>query len=384
MITVQFESSSSSSVHTVTVRDSGERICTCRGWRTPKKCWHITDPKVDAAIAADEGDEPSRYKPEAAMLYDGTPGSATLTKAHQAAPAVVPAPRAAGDRLFPMLASAMTKATFSDFGPAEWVLEEKYNGHRCMVRKAGAAIDAWKRPQVQKGGGKQAPATCVLPAHVVEALLAMPDGLYDGELIVPGGQHGDVASALATPSKHRTLVLVLFDLVECMGESLAKEPYSRRRTYLDVAVAHVQSALGTLFQPAVVLAEQFPLSLASVEAIWAKGGEGAILKRQRSPYQPGKRSADWIKVKQCGQATLTVTGFKAALGGPYSVIELAGTYEGKAYTTAVKSHPQDLDRLSPADVGRRVVIQFWGFTKNMDGASTFSNPSFDHFAGQGE
>ena len=41
----------------------------------------------------------------------------------------------------------------------------------------------------------------------------------------------------------------------------------------------------------------------------AKGYEGAILKNIYSIYRPGKRSKDWLKMKQCNHVSLDVFGY---------------------------------------------------------------------------
>jgi ATP-dependent DNA ligase len=68
--------------------------------------------------------------------------------------------------------------------------------------------------------------------------------------------------------------------------------------------------------------------------VWARGGEGAILKRRRAAYQAGKRSADFVKVKKTQSATLEVVGFVAGKNGDFSTVELK---DADGNTTTVKT-----------------------------------------------
>jgi len=117
----------------------------------------------------------------------------------------------------PMLASAMRRGTLSDYGTDEWVLEEKYDGHRVLVHKAGDTATAWNRPRAGKDALPRQ-----LAAPIVAALRHLPDGLYDGELVAPGGRSWDVAR-LDTDK-----ALVLFDVLEVLGEPVTSKPLAQR------------------------------------------------------------------------------------------------------------------------------------------------------------
>lgn len=77
-----------------------------------------------------------------------------------------------------------------------------------------------------------------------------------------------------------------------------------------------------------------------LRAIWARDGEGVILKRRDSRYSPGKRPReDWIKIKALRSAILTVVGFLPSKGtiqnrGPYATVVLR---DDQGYETTVKT-----------------------------------------------
>jgi len=207
----------------------------------------------------------------------------------------------------PMLASPMinpVRGADFDVRFAGWALEEKLDGHRCIVQVRGRDVRGFSRPL-----GSRPPLERALPPHIVEQLRRFPDGDYDGELATNSGKAWDVVRT----RERASLVYVIFDLVTGLHD------YDTRRAALLKVLRLLppgQEAIST------VLSE--PPTWAAVEAIWQRGGEGAILKRRTSLYQPGRRSPDWLKVKQLHAATLTVIGYEAGRSGPYSTIRLRG------------------------------------------------------------
>jgi bifunctional non-homologous end joining protein LigD len=257
----------------------------------------------------------------------------------------------------PMLASAMPEGvSLSQFMSAEWCLEEKFDGHRVTVLKQGDTVSAWSRPQ---RGATKAALPRTLPPAIVDALRDLPDGRYDGELVVPGKRSWHVAR---NDSKHQQQ-LVLFDMLEVLGTLVIDRPYAERRALLTLAVAHHGG-------DRLRVPESVPVSAEAAQAIWDRGGEGAIVKRLAARYQPGKRSPDWVKVKRKAAATLTIIGFHAGKSGPHGKMRLRDDH---GVETSCGT-PRDVD--PQRDLGRRVVISY---TEKTDSGS-YRHGSFDHFA----
>lgn len=283
----------------------------------------------------------------------------------------------------PMLAIAMTKNPVVGGGVAAhhaWVakqlapfendgyrLEVKYDGIRWIVRKSGLDVAAFSRPSTEHPHGL--PKT--IPPKLREAILRLPDGVYDGEFVTPGGRSWNV-SRLDTEKR-----LVLFDVLEVLGEPTTGRPYTERRDILVMCVQHYGG-------PLLYVSSGYPVSMQAVLDIWAHGGEGAIVKRVDSTYQPGRRSPDWVKVKQLHHLTVTITGFdrgKAASSTPWSVT-LFKTDDGRdgrvgtldnATVAAIAKDPA-------AWVGRRLVIYYTELTES----GSFRHGGWDHLAGEGE
>jgi ATP-dependent DNA ligase len=209
-----------------------------------------------------------------------------------------------------------------------------------------------------------------LPPHIETELRRFPAGVYDGELVASSGKAWDVVTASAQ------LVFVVFDVLAVKGRDVTADTYLERRQRLMEVLARLP-----FDQTAISTVESVTPSWKLVEGIWARGGEGVILKHIASTYRPGMRSTQWIKVKQQHAATLTITGYKPGKSGPYSTLALT---DARGHVTTVKMPDTATWRAITKDpdafLGKRVVISYQELTP----AGAYRHGIFDHFAGKGE
>lgn len=373
MTTWSYPSKSTTATYTVTHSANGLLSCDCRGWKIkkpgkPRECGHVKDVISKHGLTREvRGDYVFANAPTIPPL---SVDDVTIPKGiedHLADPTTT--------ALEGMKASAIVEERFPKlvvnglivpdafdltFGNGRWVMEEKLDGHRCIVYKNGDAITTELR------------SIPTLPPHIVEPMLALPDGIYDGELLVPGGVSTDVPN-LALRDE---LVFAVFDVLSLYGQPITGLPVSDRRDLLEVAVAHMPS------QNAVVLVAQYEPSWDTVKTIWGNGGEGVILKRKESRYRPGYRTADWLKVKKLEQHTVTVTGFEAGSLGPTAVTLFKFDDGTKGRCKTLNNHELTATAENPdAYIGRRLVVQC---QQRMRGSRSPRHPMWDHWAGEGE
>lgn len=249
----------------------------------------------------------------------------------------------------PMLAATMP----ADFTPKpnEWAVEEKYDGHRMCVSISPDGKDLFGKPDIQAFSRNMIQRD--LPGHIEKELALLPSGIYDGELMVPGQRSYGVTVLEDSPK----LVLYIFDVVDLLGASTLHTPYSDRRKYLEEIWRKKGSQL-----KAVRLSESFIVPSAdyvksAADAVWKRDGEGLILKRLASKYQPGKRPKDgWIKVKQLRSAVMIVTGYeegrgKLNTGQPCCTVILR---DSEGNVTSVKAL-NDYERLTMAEDPRKFI-----------------------------
>lgn len=245
--------------------------------------------------------------------------------------------------------------------PGEWVAEEKYDGHR-IVASVGdpgtralfdeVGVAAWSRYGKDRA----------LPPQVRAALATLPRGTYDGELLVPGERsYGVTVKADAA-----ALVFVVFDVLQLGDTDLTAAgegiPLENRRAMLESIAAEpneMERGRGALRLGWLRPVESFEHVKALALEVWGRDGEGLILKRAKSLYLPGKRTKDWVKVKQLRTAVLTVVGYQPGKMGPRATLVLR---DDEGYETTVKwknlEELRKLDADPPRAIGRRLAIEF--------------------------
>lgn len=374
-----YPSSSGSGTYTTTLATDGKLVCTCKGWLVrrfgqPRHCTHTRRVVAEQTLRIETRGEFVFAVALASGVSTPPPQVAATSDSRRPPSGGAPTQRDAdrAQKAAPMLASAMTTpvtgAAFDQtYGDGEWALEEKLDGHRVIALVTPSGVAAFSRPRAGGTGAKPRE----LPDCIVAQLRTLAPGIYDGELVVPGGTSSDVVVRGAE------LVFVVFDLLELDGESLLHASYADRRHLL---LGQLRRLSGT--QTCVSTVESVPPTWKGVQAIWARGGEGAVLKRRASTYRPGWRSPDWVKVKASHSAVLEVIGFEAGKSGPCSAFQLRERDSG--IETTVKVLGNDLLRQVTARpesfIGKRVVITY----QQRTASGTFRHPIFDHFAGSGE
>ncbi|MFI7602741.1 non-homologous end-joining DNA ligase [Actinoplanes sp. NPDC049681] len=211
-----------------------------------------------------------------------------------------------GAPLSPMLATA---------GPlplgAGWSYEFKWDGVRVLSSFSGGAPRLWARS-----------GTSVSLAYPEIAPLALPpDSLLDGEMVVLDAAGRPSFTSLAErmhvrdPGKAARLAVTLpvtymiFDLLRYGGESLLDLPYEQRRARLE----ELDLGPGPWMVPPA-----FTDGPATAAAARENSLEGVVAKRLDTPYVPGLRSPDWIKVKFDRTGDYVIGGWRSGarrLGG---------------------------------------------------------------------
>jgi bifunctional non-homologous end joining protein LigD len=191
-----------------------------------------------------------------------------------------------------------------------WCYEPKLDGYRVIAFVAGGHVSLNSRRGLD--------LTPVFPEIAAE-LAAHPAGqmILDGEIVALGSDGRPSFNALqnraqlksaaeiAAAQRASPVVLVCFDLLHFAGLNLRTAPYRGRRRYLSQCLlpgAHLQLV------HASDNAEQ--LYAAAVE----HGFEGIVAKRRDSPYREGRRSGDWLKLKETQSGEFLIGGYTRGNG----------------------------------------------------------------------
>lgn len=282
----------------------------------------------------------------------------------------------------PALAYAFEEKRLSK---GHWVAEQKWDGHRILIRvHPDGSTEAWSRTS----------KSAALPWHIRNVMASLPSGVYDGELC--GGETGksyDVSTARAQGASTAAasgLFFFAFDLLVFGRRDLTSEGdklrYSERRELLEQALG-----IGVdMEEDVVVLSQVLSDSVRSAEQafnvaapVWARGGEGLILKETSGLYRPGKRMNTWLKIKKLGSAVVTIIGFEPGLMGERSI---AVFQDDESHEIPVKWKDYEFlkDVTANGDAyireGRRARIEFTERTA----AGHYREPRFDRWLEEGE
>ena len=183
-------------------------------------------------------------------------------------------------------------ATLVDSPPADpqnWIYEIKFDGYRMLARAENQHVRL-----VTRNGNDWTHKL----SHLARALegMELPDGWYDGEIIMPGDRvPADFQALQGAFDTARTadIVYYLFDIPFCAGYDLRQVPLEQRREVLQRVVERKPDdkvRFSAVFdaRPQDIVASACRLGL-----------EGVVAKRRDSAYVT-RRSSDWIKLK-CGQ-----------------------------------------------------------------------------------
>jgi ATP-dependent DNA ligase len=353
-------SSSKTTVHTVNVYEDDRISCSCRGFSTPNKCWHVKDAaevKLGRALVIDTfgaylGDPLDgclQPKAEESVVFRSDLFSGIAREERGSTNGFID----------PMLASALKEGKSITDYTRHHILEIKYDGHRLIiVVYADGEVLCWKR-----SGKSYTP-----PPHLLKLLRQLAPGTYDGEIYVPGGTSTDVPNKLLQTK----LVIALFDILKVGDQSCMDLPGRERRQLLEVATSKLNCQ-----EERVHVAPQFGVTQAGLQAIWDRGGEGAVVKDVNATYHPGKRVPEWIKFKKQQAVVVTITGFEAGSLGPHSVIVAVDEHGVEVTCKTLNDEWRDdfrCGRGAAYFVGRKLVISYQ--EKTRDGR--YRHPMADH------
>jgi bifunctional non-homologous end joining protein LigD len=215
-------------------------------------------------------------------------------------------PRVSNDRVSfpepipPMLATLGTLPTGGG-----WAYEYKWDGVRAVIYVTAQGVRILSR--------NERDVTTAYPDIAGALEGRRTEMVLDGEIVAPDA-HGRPSFARLqrrmnvhqpTPALIDEFALHynVFDVLHFDGKSLVDAPYTERRIRLE--------SLNDLQLTPSFVADTPD---AVVEESRKRGLEGVIAKRLDSPYEPGRRSPDWIKAPFIRTQEVVILGFKKGEG----------------------------------------------------------------------
>jgi bifunctional non-homologous end joining protein LigD len=175
----------------------------------------------------------------------------------------------------------------------QWSYEVKWDGYRTLAVKDGPRVTLLSRNLKDTTGQYPTVARAVAGVRGKSAIL-------DGEIIAIAKHGRPSFQALHHQAAH-TIVYYAFDLLHLNERDLMRLSLEERRIALEDVVQGTR----------VMRSEPLPGTPVQIEAAVRKLKlEGIVAKRSDSPYEPGKRSRAWVKVKFNRRQDFVVGGFK--------------------------------------------------------------------------
>ena len=196
------------------------------------------------------------------------------------------------DFISPMLATLSDEPAFND---PKWVFEIKWDGYRAVAEIAGEATRLYSRNGLSYN--KAYP-------RIYEALKEIKDeAVVDGEIVVFDYAGKPSFHALQNYNSRQNLAIQfqVFDCLSIQGQDIMKKSLLERKSILQGFLPesdfikycdHVAGEGKLLFEHASKV-----------------GLEGVIAKRSSSVYYPGRRTKDWLKIKNVNTDDFVIVGF---------------------------------------------------------------------------
>lgn len=220
-----------------------------------------------------------------------------------------------------MLAETATEP----FDSPEHLFEIKWDGIRALafidaskLRLQGRRLVEWQDRYPEFQGLAALPSGTIIDGEIV----ALHNGRPSFEKLQQR-MHATQSSRIALFSKRSPVTFIAFDLPYFRGKSLLRSPLHERRTRLT-----------EIFQETAiqnVIAADFVVEhgVKYFGAIEEAGLEGMMAKRLDSPYLPGTRSSQWLKIKVARVEVFDILGFTQRKGEPIISALVVGRHVGK-------------------------------------------------------
>ncbi|MGA9762101.1 MAG: non-homologous end-joining DNA ligase [Gaiellaceae bacterium] len=228
-------------------------------------------------------------------------------------------------RLAPMLAQTARSLPSDERG---WAFEFKWDGVRALVYLEGNRLSVLSR------SGRV--VTSAYPElQGLRAAMHGSDAILDGEIValdergLPSFGVLQTRMNVTSAEKARRLALehpvalVVFDLLYLDGADMLAASYRKRRGLLQ----SLELSGSNWHAPPFFEKDGAELLRTSHE----QGLEGVVCKRMDSPYLPGRRSGDWLKIKHERVQEVVIGGWRPGTGRRSGGIGslLVGFFEGR-------------------------------------------------------
>jgi bifunctional non-homologous end joining protein LigD len=189
----------------------------------------------------------------------------------------------------------LAKQTDDAFDDADWLFEIKWDGYRAIAEKNGKEILLYSR------NGLNFMQTYPIVADQLKTIKA--DAILDGEIVVLNDEGKPDFQFLQhySENQNRPIQYYIFDVLQLNGKDTTELPLIERKQLLEKIIPenpvikysdHILEKGKSFFQ----VSEEQNL-------------EGVMAKKIDSKYYPGKRTSEWLKIKNHKTAEAIIAGY---------------------------------------------------------------------------
>jgi len=205
------------------------------------------------------------------------------------------------DELAPMLA---TEGSVANLKASQWAFEGKWDGYRLLVDADHGNVRL--RSRNGRDVTKEYPQLRSLADDLGDHHVVL-----DGEVVALDASGVPRFTEMQNRARATRIEFWAFDLLYLDGRSLLRARYRDRRQLLETL-----AGAGGLIVPELLPGDGAEALDYSRKHEW----EGVIAKKRDSTYQPGRRSASWLKDKYWNTQEVVIGGWRAGEGGRTSGI----------------------------------------------------------------
>jgi bifunctional non-homologous end joining protein LigD len=223
----------------------------------------------------------------------------------------------------PMLATLVDKA----FDGEDWIFELKWDGVRAFAL-CNTETTLFSR------NDRNITATYPELARLHERVVGI-DAMIDGEIVAMSNGRPSFESlqsrinlqdktAVTKAMKEFPVTYIAFDLLYMDGRSLVTMPVEDRKQLLQELIVPSERVL--------VSQAEATEGRAIFQLAQSQNLEGIVAKKLGSPYRPGKRTKEWLKIKSTYEADVVIGGWTKGEGGRSGTLGalLVGAYDDGA------------------------------------------------------
>ena len=208
--------------------------------------------------------------------------------------------RSANDKLTTFIRPMLAQLHDEPFDDPEWLFEIKWDGYRAVAEVKKDGVKLYSRNGLS--------FLRLYPTVVAELEKIKEDVVLDGEIVVMNEHNKPDFQKLQQYDHDRSLPIqyYVFDCLSYRGKSITHLPLTERKAIVEKVL--IKSKILKYSDHVTEQGMDFFSKVAGMDL------EGIIAKRASSKYLPGKRTRDWLKIKNHNTQEAVIAGYTAPRG----------------------------------------------------------------------